>query len=622
VYYRWDVQVIASGVFVLFSFLLGGNTVARSIDVRSIRRLSAGRRLGRGILILAGAMFWAVGDRARALEPPEMTPEEQAAINKAIDKGVQFLRKTQNRWGTWGKEPSPAKLHVHSVSYTALAGLTLLECGVPAKDPAVQAAAQVVREHLLKSDRTYELSLCILFLDRLGDKRDVPAIQGLAMRLIAGQTTSGGWSYQCPILTPSDQTVLWGLLKQLSAPKPPPGAKAPPAPRIPPNFTKYPALQDLNKLIIGDDPADNVDGVRTDNSNSQFAILALWVAQRHGVPVERTLNLVVQRYLTSQEKNGRWGYHYKRGGGVGGSPAMTCVGLLGLAIGFALGINPPDDGAAEPEPPPPPPMEMVASRRVTRLGCIKFSDVVDPEPPKVQAAVQKHPKQNRMVRGFTALSGMIGRPSGRMENLPMQNLYFLWSVERVGELYGVRMIGDKDWYRWGAEILVANQNPHGGWEKGGDYHGADVHVNTCLALLFLKRANLVSDLTTRLPFEPTDLTREIQEKSQPVAVTKAPPVHNPPVYSDVPPPPIDPPQYVPPPTPEPPPPPPPQQTTPEPVEEPKPNRGPHSGILGILFLLFVGGLGYFLMGLFGSRDSDRPKKKKKKKKKVEPEDDA
>ena len=50
-------------------------------------------------------------------------------------------------------------------------------------------------------------------------------------------------------------------------------------------------------------------------------------------------------------------------------------------------------------------------------------------------------------------------------------------------LYGFDLIGGKDWYRWGAEILVANQQPNGNWQNGG-YPGSSNTLDTCLALLF------------------------------------------------------------------------------------------------------------------------------------------
>jgi hypothetical protein len=58
-------------------------------------------------------------------------------------------------------------------------------------------------------------------------------------------------------------------------------------------------------------------------------------------------------------------------------------------------------------------------------------------------------------------------------------------------------MGGKDWYRWGAEILCASQQTSGSWHNGR-YNGSDQTLDTCLALLFLRRANLAQDLTRKL----------------------------------------------------------------------------------------------------------------------------
>ena len=61
----------------------------------------------------------------------------------------------------------------------------------------------------------------------------------------------------------------------------------------------------------------------------------------------------------------------------------------------------------------------------------------------------------------------------------------------------LKTIGGKDWYGWGAQILLGNQAPDGHW-RGAFYNGTSPHVDTCFALLFLKRANFVADLTENL----------------------------------------------------------------------------------------------------------------------------
>src|SRR5438309_3874739 len=68
-------------------------------------------------------------------------------------------------------------------------------------------------------NRTYEHSLSILFLDRLGNPKDRALIETLAVRLIAGQTVTGGWHYSCPIVSTADQKKLIMIRKQLEPPK-------------------------------------------------------------------------------------------------------------------------------------------------------------------------------------------------------------------------------------------------------------------------------------------------------------------------------------------------------------------------------------------------------------------
>src|SRR5207237_9188825 len=87
-----------------------------------------------------------------------------------------------------------------------------------AKHPAVHNAAVFVRLAAPNIDKTYEIALAVLFLDRLGEAKDRPLIQKLALRLIAGQTPSGGWSYKCPILSEADSKQLLAVLNKLDAP--------------------------------------------------------------------------------------------------------------------------------------------------------------------------------------------------------------------------------------------------------------------------------------------------------------------------------------------------------------------------------------------------------------------
>src|SRR5262249_1836794 len=104
--------------------------------------------------------------------------------------------------------------------YAALPALTLLECGVPPSDPLIQRTANYVRSKRVTLNTTYELSLAILFLDRLGDPQDKKLIQTYALRLVAGQTATGGWGYRCPPSGPNGEKELMTALRYLN---PPPG---------------------------------------------------------------------------------------------------------------------------------------------------------------------------------------------------------------------------------------------------------------------------------------------------------------------------------------------------------------------------------------------------------------
>ncbi len=386
-------------------------------------------------------------------------------VRRAIDRGVEHLRKAQNDNGLWVY----GGVGNYDLGSTSLAALTLLECGVPADDAAVQKAARLVREGSIGLTNTYSLALAIMFLDRLGDAADVPLIESMTVRLMAGQRpATGGWSYDCPLVGgEAEQRRLrnvlggaGGLLKKDDPKEPREGRRNPKD--LPSEIQQQ--IEQINRLpgVFAADGRAGFGG--EDNSNTQFAILGLWVARRHGLPTERALALVDRRFRTSQGKDGGWGYN----AGGGSSPAMTCAGLLGLAVYHGVSLDPDlqKDGKVKPADP--------------------NKDV------NIKAAV-------------LALGTCIGQPlGGRFDAARMPKLggghghgrgyYFLWSLERVAVALNLDTIGNKDWYTWGSEIILANQNADGGW--AGEYGQGG--VDTCFALLFLKRANLTRDLTARL----------------------------------------------------------------------------------------------------------------------------
>lgn len=427
---------------------------------------------------------------AQEQEKPPLPDYLNVSILDAIERGKAYLLSTQKPTGSWA-EGEGSKF-----GYAALPALTLLECGVSPKERVIQAAAYFIRAHLDPKNpkskeftNVYEVSLALLFLDRLDNpKENKAAIEILAARLIASQTPTGGWGYQSQFLSPDDnalilkitrglepmplQHLLAGRVRGIDNPfvKREPISSSELNPKrtfvVPKRMEALPCFAQLGEVPKADPGAEvKVPAPflgRTDNSTTQFALLALWAARRSKIPVTRTGSMAFMRFHANQGPDGGWGYDFAKGGS-GTSPTMINAGLLGMAIGH---------------------------------GIVRQMDLKD-DPP-----VDEDP---RVLNGFKALAAHIGEPKDRIKDIELPNLYFLWGLERVCLLYNVHTIGNKDWYRWGAEAIVANQEPEGNWFKKEGYAGASPTIDTCFALMFLKRANLAEDLAAYLAFSPKKL---------------------------------------------------------------------------------------------------------------------
>ena len=464
-----------------------------------------------------GALLLSCGAASMARgAPAPLTAEEQNKINQAIAQGMFYLSNTQDPSGTWAPHDG-----THPTGWAALPGLTLLQCGVPADNLVIQRTARYVRDSYLKVENTYEVALALLFLDQYDEanlhvggslaeaRLDARVIEVLAVRLMAAQSITGGWGYTSKPL--SNQYHRW----MLHALKQRPLTRA----SLPPSLRALPVFRDPARLMVTDEdtadpkqepgakeptkkksrrrmqPATPVADATSDNSVTHFALLALWTAKHRGVPVDRSLRLLTKRFRTSQSADGSWNYKYQKGGGLPESPPMICAGLLGLALQFGL-----SDAAQSKYTLPGP----------AGAAHLAFAMMGSPSPASFAAAAYttgqslaadraatRRANDRTIVRGFEALTRHVGLPTGRFQNVPQGNLYFLWALERVAVLYDLKAVGGKDWYRWGAEVLLANQRPDGSWAEMNNPQ-TDPSIDTCFALLYLKRANLVPDLTENL----------------------------------------------------------------------------------------------------------------------------
>ncbi len=159
----------------------------------------------------------------------------------------------------------------------------------------------------------------------------------------------------------------------------------------------------------------------------------------------------MRRFRNGQGADGK--FYYEGTNHPGDFPSMTCAGLLGLAVGYGIGD------------------------RSSTAG------------PKYDPAIQK---------ALKIVSAAIDYPPvDKNAHMPLTEMYFLWSTERVAVLYQLTKILDKDWFRWGLTMLRQNQNPDGSWVASRGI-GTGSITDTCFALLFLQRVNLVKDLTDKL----------------------------------------------------------------------------------------------------------------------------
>ena len=322
-----------------------------------------------------------------------------AQVRAAIDKGVAYLKREQKPNGAWDEYPN------NPGGETALCTLALLNAGVPVDDDQMKRALDYVRS--LTPDQTYVIALQTMVLCMADPKKDLLTIRRNVQSLEEWQITDpasgrkGAWSY---------------------GPGRPGG----------------------------------------DNSNSQFAMLALYEAERVGVPAsDRTWSFALEYWLSQQNHDGSWGYYPLPDRQSPGSGSMTCAGIASVYI--ASGRLSAGDAEVTPD----------------GLECCG-----------------KH-LENKSVKAIENGLSWLGNNFSVFNNpgpgsQGNWHLYYLYAVERVGRMTSHRFfLGGKDrrydWYRMGAELLVSKQDALSGFWKGEGHVEGNQQIGTSFALLFLAK---------------------------------------------------------------------------------------------------------------------------------------
>ncbi|MCE5325150.1 MAG: DUF4159 domain-containing protein [Planctomycetaceae bacterium] len=180
---------------------------------------------------------------------------------------------------------------------------------------------------------------------------------------------------------------------------------------------------------------------RGDNSNTQFALLGLHEAAKAGVAVPQGVWQKATRHWTvAQSNDGGWGYQAREGG----YGSMTAAGLASMFI---------------------------CGQRLNVGGPKVFVNGAYPDCGRYQ--------QNQAIAAGLRWMQQNFSVAGNPKRGDGWHLYYMYGMERVGMISGLRNLGTHDWYREGAAWLVAHQNK-GNWGQTYD---------TAFAVLFLAKGN-------------------------------------------------------------------------------------------------------------------------------------
>lgn len=335
-------------------------------------------------LVVAGATILLLAIPAPAADPPPLAP---GRIQRAIERARDWLIQQQRADGSW----TAMRASNTNVGPTSLVVLALANAGVDADNLNLQRAVQWLRTQT--AEDTYAVSLQTMVFAMVSPDADRALIERNVAWLEAGQVrqgpAAGAWSY-----------------------------------------------------------GQRDRGAGGDNSNSQFALLALHEAARVGVRVKEETWVRAQQYwVACANADGSWGYTV---GNTGGSGSMTCAGIASVWI-TAEHIGTPDARAAQ-----------------DSVSCCGGGST-----PRM------------LERGID----WLGRRFSVVENPGTGGqtwlYYYLYGLERVGRFTARRYIGEHDWYLEGAKMFVTVQDGLTGRFVAPRIE--DPVVATSFALLFLAK---------------------------------------------------------------------------------------------------------------------------------------
>ncbi len=404
--------------------------------------------------MLAAPAFGQEGDEQK-LKMGDRDDALKLKVNNAIRAGIDWLKSKQMPDGSWkGEWAKFAPPYQYPMGETALSLLALLKSGVSRHDDCIKKGFEFLRPQPLK--KTYEVSVLIMALQALyADNKPAPVDHDELTRAVRKKVPIGGrdmdWMKECVRFLLENRTSSMLLLNM--------------------ETTDAQNFKDVwhYPMTCGD------------HSNTQFAILGLKAASKCGIRIpEDVWILTLKHFLRVQEADGpevrRWKLIEDRKHGYVSYKPLTQV--PDHARGWCYGTTVlPKTGSAD-----------KATATTGSMTCVGVSNLTI----ALSELGRACPKSLRDKAETGVHDGMAWLDHNwKIDCNPhhpekLWHYYYLYGLERVGVLTWSRHIGKHDWYREGAEFLVAHQQG-GKWD---DPNCPGPINNTCFALLFLTRATV------------------------------------------------------------------------------------------------------------------------------------
>ena len=396
-----------------------------------------------------------------------------------------------------GKGP----VYRHPAGPTALALYTLLKCGVDPEDPIITMGFNWLRQNhkvhrtldgrngnnnlsiyhwrLMQPATSYELSAMILALTAKYDQYKKTS-----------KSRSASRKGKLKIKNKDDKDWLQKMVDALIARRGQPGGQGGVGWRY--NHPRFRMSAGRQNTTFGEN-AKPSHGGNEDLSSTQLAALALFSAQRFGIKVPTQVWFDVIKYtLAQQEEDGPEverhvpGYHDSR---YGGPPKDKARGFM-----YIKGSNDGSEGKA------------TGSMTACGLANLLIAREAIAQNKKARKQLMEGGKLKEIDRAIWDGRAWLARNWSSFRNPHSSygyHIYYLYCVERAMDILGKRLVGKHLWYPEGAKSILANQHkrivvkylPKGKtrkaegvwWETGATHEPYDV-LDTCFALLFLKRA--------------------------------------------------------------------------------------------------------------------------------------